>query len=533
MPLPLTSVFEEDPSIRETFLLPETEEASYLEPSPIRVPEKKPVNFDAAEEMNRQDGAERAAEVARPVSPAREKSDAQRHKKTKQALAEILEETAPAAAAPTDFTPDGKDAATVRALSPGAYTDEAAAHAGAQEATELLEEVKDKGKQAPAPESHLVTADPWARMAAAVQPDVPPEEQPVVTGKTKGHAGQKKATKAESEAKAADKADTEDQAETLVKAVSEDAPPKAVEAEAAEKQSRKDTLRAAKAANRATKTVKTESAEADVAQDSPADAKGKKGKRVAVSKPETSVESNESEAEASTKPKRAKTKKNGARSAAIDTDTDKEERSDTADKGDTQVTFLGSVVAWIKQPMPRMTLTLFLITAVAALLLGFVYSQAQPLIDKHHEGALRAAISEVLPGADTEPEPVTGDSFPDMIRSVYKLTQGGNLLGYAVEAAPTGFSGAISLMVGVGPDGGVTRVLVVDMSETPGVGTRVSDEAWFLEQFAGRGDGALSLGADGVQVITNATVSSTAVANGVQAAVRTASALMRATGEAS
>lgn len=154
-------------------------------------------------------------------------------------------------------------------------------------------------------------------------------------------------------------------------------------------------------------------------------------------------------------------------------------------------------------------LTLFLITAVTALLLAFVNKVTAPTIAKLQEEAAAEAMMIVLPADSYEPIEETLFS---------KAVKDGQLIGFCARAYPAGYGGAISMMVGVDLNGKVTGISVIKMSETPGLGTKVTSEAWFLEQFVGKGPA--SRFGDGLDAISGSTISSNAVLKGVSDSVQ-------------
>ena len=174
-----------------------------------------------------------------------------------------------------------------------------------------------------------------------------------------------------------------------------------------------------------------------------------------------------------------------------------------------------------KYPVAHMTLTLLLLTAIVAFALGFVNAQTAPVIEALQIEALMKAVSGVIPGAEGDPKILEGE-WARPVKSVREsYNSAGELLGYAVEVAPGGFGGAIRMLVGLSPDGTVTGVTVLDMKETPNLGTKVRGEE-FLEQYNGRGSGfKMGSGQEDVQAISGATVSSQATYEGVKAAIAT------------
>jgi electron transport complex protein RnfG len=131
-------------------------------------------------------------------------------------------------------------------------------------------------------------------------------------------------------------------------------------------------------------------------------------------------------------------------------------------------------------------------------------------------------VAEVVPGTAAF-ETLQAESWPKLVKSVRECRDAaGGLLGFAVETAPSGFGGAIRLLVGVDTRGLVTGVTVLDMKETPNLGTKTNDPS-FLSLFVGKGSGfGLGPGEAEVQAISGATVSSGAVASGVRAGISAA-----------
>ena len=100
---------------------------------------------------------------------------------------------------------------------------------------------------------------------------------------------------------------------------------------------------------------------------------------------------------------------------------------------------------------------------------------------------------------------------------VYTILVSGSLVGQAVMAQATGYGGAIDILIGLEPDQRLRGIRVISQSETPGLGAKIV-EADFLEQFAGMtlGDLALRKNGGSVDAITGATISTSAVIDGVR-----------------
>lgn len=173
--------------------------------------------------------------------------------------------------------------------------------------------------------------------------------------------------------------------------------------------------------------------------------------------------------------------------------------------------------------MLRLTLTLFVITAVMAALLSGINSITKDKIAAIQEEKLQSALAIVLPGAEGM-EKIEFTSKDSTIHSVYAPASTSAVQGYAVEVCPNGFGGEITMLVGVGADGKVTGISIISHSETAGLGAvsaaKTSAGEAFRGQFVGM-DGYLAVTKDGGQVdaIASATITSRAVVAGVNSAL--------------
>ena len=172
----------------------------------------------------------------------------------------------------------------------------------------------------------------------------------------------------------------------------------------------------------------------------------------------------------------------------------------------------------------KLSLTLLLICAFVAGALAGIYSITKDRIAAALAEKTQKALAEVLPGADS----LTTVSFSDdsgIVKTVY-TAEG---MGYAIEVAPAGFGGAITMMVGVDINGTVTGISIVSHTETASLGAiAAADKAAgnaFREQFKGQTLG-MAVG-EQIDSITGATITSKAVTDGVNAALAVAAQLMQ------
>lgn len=180
-----------------------------------------------------------------------------------------------------------------------------------------------------------------------------------------------------------------------------------------------------------------------------------------------------------------------------------------------------------KESMGMLALVLFLITFVTALLLGFVNQVTAPKIEINKEKTRAAAMAEIIPNAEFEPAEVTSvpsqDKNTPAIKNIYKAVKDGETVGYCMEVLPNGFSGTITVVVGVNTDGTIAGAKVTSHSETPGLGAKAQADPTWIPQFTGKSaDGSLAVTKDGgdIVAITGATITSRAVTLAVNTAAK-------------
>ena len=97
-------------------------------------------------------------------------------------------------------------------------------------------------------------------------------------------------------------------------------------------------------------------------------------------------------------------------------------------------------------------------------------------------------------------------------------TAQGELAGYCVEVQSQGFSGVITMVVGVDLNGEVTGVAVTDHKETQSVGTNaMTPEA--LSRYIGKSGTIRTSGSNSVDAVSGATATSKAITDGVNRAL--------------
>jgi Na+-translocating ferredoxin:NAD+ oxidoreductase subunit G len=172
----------------------------------------------------------------------------------------------------------------------------------------------------------------------------------------------------------------------------------------------------------------------------------------------------------------------------------------------------------------NMVLTLFVITAVASVALGYVYNITKDPIQKAKDDKLKAAINIVVPGADKgtiEEKSVSADGG-ELIFYTVKVND--EIIGTAVKSfSNSAFSGLITVMVGFDKEGKIIDSNVLEHKETPGLGDKTDKKVGpWNEQFKGKDpkEFILKVKKDGgsVDAITAATISSRAYCDAINRA---------------
>lgn len=170
------------------------------------------------------------------------------------------------------------------------------------------------------------------------------------------------------------------------------------------------------------------------------------------------------------------------------------------------------------------TLILFLVCAVMTGALAYVNGITKDIIQKRTEEAQEQFRQEVMSEADRFVKKDT-EGKPEQVSGIYEAYSGDTLKGYVVDVVTKGYGGEMKLTVGVNTEGKVTGVVIGDNNETPGLGSKAK-EPGFTGQFKEvTVNDTLSVvkqnkkSANEIETISGATITSRAVAGGVQVAL--------------
>ena len=200
--------------------------------------------------------------------------------------------------------------------------------------------------------------------------------------------------------------------------------------------------------------------------------------------------------------------------------------------------------------IPKLGVFLGLVAAIAAGLLSLVYSSTAEAIALNLQKKTSAALEQVLPEFDNVPgdESKVIDSAEGWPVRFYIARKEGEIVGYAGEViTPEGFSGNVTVMLGLELDGSVRTVIVTANTETPGLGTAVTDRKiqktivdlikgseaveglapniyldWYSSKQAGTERWPIIKDGDQINGKTGATITSSAICGAVHAISKTA-----------
>ena len=179
-----------------------------------------------------------------------------------------------------------------------------------------------------------------------------------------------------------------------------------------------------------------------------------------------------------------------------------------------------------KDTLINMFVALFVICIVSGGVLGVVYNATKEPIAAAETAKKTEAIKNVLPEFNELKETMVMSALEDVEIPFYLAYDAdNNFIGAAVETFTNkGFSGNISLMVGILADGTLKNISVLQHAETPGLGSKMT-EPTFKDQFNDKKADSFNIkvkkdGGD-VDAITAATISSRAFCDAVNRALLT------------
>ncbi|MBR0081231.1 MAG: RnfABCDGE type electron transport complex subunit D [Clostridia bacterium] len=189
------------------------------------------------------------------------------------------------------------------------------------------------------------------------------------------------------------------------------------------------------------------------------------------------------------------------------------------------------------QQIPKPVIALTLITLLAGVALSGAFAMTKDTIEEQKLAANAESYRAVCPEAVTfEGNKDAADAIAALEGGVYGTSFGrsyiheavigrdasGEICGYVISVTNGGgYEGNIKFSVGIKPDGSLASIAFTELNETPGKGSKAAEPA-FIDQFKNRAVKQLALngaGDNGIDAISGATITSSAVVNGTNAAL--------------
>ncbi len=160
----------------------------------------------------------------------------------------------------------------------------------------------------------------------------------------------------------------------------------------------------------------------------------------------------------------------------------------------------------IIKPIVVLTCICLVVTA----LLAYINMVTSPIIAEAEQKAAEQARAEVLADADAF-ELVEVAELPETVDEVYKASNGA---GYVFMLTTKGYGGDMKLICGVKADGSIEACKTLSHSETSGLGSKTTEDA-YKNQYTGKTSDTLSE----VDAISGATISSVAYMTAIEDAL--------------
>ena len=168
----------------------------------------------------------------------------------------------------------------------------------------------------------------------------------------------------------------------------------------------------------------------------------------------------------------------------------------------------------------KLTLILFLVSAIVAGVLGVVNEVTKDRIAEQNRIKTEKAYAAVLPSSGYEKLELDTSAYAN-IDSISKAVGGE---GYVVQTTFSGAQGNITMVVGVSPDYKCTGISIISHAETSGLGANAASTSeigvnW-RAQFVGQDKSmAITKAGGSIDALTGATITSRSVAEAAANAI--------------
>jgi len=192
--------------------------------------------------------------------------------------------------------------------------------------------------------------------------------------------------------------------------------------------------------------------------------------------------------------------------------------------------------------MIKVGLKLLIITTLAAFCLSLTNLGTAGPIKEQKINAANAARKAVLPEAETFDaieidSEYSGEGTSVRISEIYTGKTDNDLVGYIFRILSKGYGGDIEIIAAINTEGKIEAVEIGEHSETPGLGAKADEES-FKDQYRGKSvekplvvvKGKAS-GSEQIEALSGATITTKAVTEAVNAAVKYYNSVLKTGGE--
>ena len=170
----------------------------------------------------------------------------------------------------------------------------------------------------------------------------------------------------------------------------------------------------------------------------------------------------------------------------------------------------------------KMIVVLFMTCGIAAGSLGVVNMVTRAPIEKGKQQQTTEGLQNVFTAADEfKALDVAAEAASNSSNKSWEAWKDGQKAGYVFQISTQGYSGEIAIMFGIDANNTLTGLKVLNHTETPGLGAKITSPELFSNQFKAKRVEQIALKVDqsdgGIDGITAATISSRAVTRAVRA----------------
>lgn len=177
----------------------------------------------------------------------------------------------------------------------------------------------------------------------------------------------------------------------------------------------------------------------------------------------------------------------------------------------------------------KLGLILLLVTAVAGGVLAGVNAVTGPVIEEAKRQASFGALYEIFPDADDfielEEKLQEIKAKDSNVLQVFESKKGEETIGFAIRTKAGGYGGDVVMLTGIDSEENIVGFKVLEMSETPGLGSRIVDDPAFAQSIEGTSAQSSVKAVSGpsaddeILLLSGATVSTNAVVAGINSAI--------------